>query len=167
MARRNEGHDYFFRSVGDHRTKVRSPSDHPYDCIARMLINYEDHEDYDSTNTHLGTGFLVENYVFVTAGHNILKSKKIAKSVTLQFESNETSYTTITLKGSDFTIRKGFRAGTETDIAWIDLSKHKDEVPKKMLSIDQSTDQFSDDIVNGEKNYTISGKYSRLNVSND
>jgi len=151
-----------FTDVGDNRKSVKDP-DFPMDCIAKMRMDFSDDQ-------YIGTGFLVEKYIFFTAGHNIVdEDTGIATNVTLQFGINGSNPATIEIKvqGKDFTMKKDYSEVSETDMAWIDLSKYRDEfdkLPKKPFSIDGAIDYFSSDIDAEENTHILCGYPGDLQI---
>ena len=126
-----------FSNVEDTRQLVEDTTKYPFEAVAYMTMVMCD-EDGNERDGYSGTGFLCENYRFLTAAHCVrYKSKdesgknclKPAGKVTIRFGNNEAKgYTPdkqIDCKGCNFIVPKEYKIAADgCDIAWIDLQQY-------------------------------------------
>ena len=95
-----------------------------------MIMSY-----YSDPDEYGGTGFLTDDFIFVTAAHNVRdpnNANMVAAKVTLRFgldgDANHTAVKAIQLKGEDFTVPSSYRRPTDwCDVAWLDMKKYVDD----------------------------------------
>lgn len=108
----------------DLRKIVKDPSQYPNIAIAFM-----DMEFLNDLTSYMGTGFLADQYIFITAAHNVYKKKKPARSVEVTFglngQEDMDKHKTFSFTGRDFSIPTNYKQETdEYDIAWINLKDY-------------------------------------------
>ena len=91
---------------------------------------YIESEYFSDKGGYAGTGFLCENYLFITCAHNVRNDfLQPAKTVTITFGLNgEKDYSKkkqIFLEGDDFTVPENYKSKTDyCDIAWVNLKQY-------------------------------------------
>ena len=159
----------------DTRRQITATTDFPHNAVARMIMTF-----FSNASRYGGTGFLTEDYIFITAAHNVRDSNNgnhFANRITLWFgldgDMNRGATKAIELNGQDFTVPSSYQEATDwCDVAWVDLKKYVADklVQNKALSWgvdDLPTDFFhkckipdQHGALNG--NFTICGKYKSI-----
>ena len=113
------------RGVPDTRRLVKDTTKHPFNAVAFIEIKY-----FSDDRGYCGTGFLCENYLFITCAHNVRdNSLQPAKEVTITFgvngEKDYSKKTKIILEGCDFMVPEKYNSKVDyCDIAWVNLKKY-------------------------------------------
>ena len=122
----------------DLRYRVINTKIYPHNAIGRMIVRF-----FSQADKYGGTGFLTDDYVFVTAAHNVRdsdgvkKAEEIAIYFGLDGDVNQDEVKPIQLHGRDFTVPEFYLKATDyCDIAWIDLRKYIAQKSAKKVRLD-------------------------------
>ena len=113
----------------DTRHLITDTSKFPHSAIARIRMKFDD------LKTWVGTGFLTDGYIFITAAHNIRDdNNKNARSLEIRFglngDSNWSKEKVFKLEGKDFNIPQSYKKMNgihPCDIAWINMKQYFDQ----------------------------------------
>ena len=122
----------------DSRYRVIDTKMYPHNAIGRMIVRF-----YSQADKYGGTGFLTDDYIFVTVAHNvrdsdgIKKAEEIAIYFGLDGDVNQDEVKPIQLHGKDFTVPEFYLKPTDyCDIAWIDLKQYVAQKSAKKVKLD-------------------------------
>ena len=115
------------------RYRIMDTTIYPHNAIARMIMKM-----FSKPDLYAGTGFLTDDYIFITAAHNVREDReKSVAEIKIYFaldgDTNWAKGKPIELHGRDFTVPEAYLKSTDfCDIAWIDLKKYiADKTAKK------------------------------------
>ena len=98
----------------DLRYRIIDTKMYPHNAIGRMIVRF-----YSQADKYGGTGFLTDDYVFVTAAHNvrdsdgIKKAEEIAIYFGLDGDVNQHEVKPIQLHGRDFSVPQSYSKPTD------------------------------------------------------
>ena len=130
----------------DSRNKVIDTQMYPHNAIGRMIVRF-----HGQVDEYGGTGFLTDDYIFVTAAHNlrvgdsdgIKDAEEIAIYFGLDADDNRDKVKPIQLHGRDFTVPEFYLKPTDyCDIAWIDLKQYAAHKLAEKLKLNWSIDDL-------------------------
>ena len=160
-----------YTNVEDTRRLVKDTTKYPHNAVAFVESQY-----YSSADEFAATGFLCDDFIFMTAAHNVRNGDgEAAKAVKITFglngEKDYPSKKQIILDGSEFTVPKNYKKKTDhCDIAWINLQNYYDkkvgkgDFPSWNLSDLPESHFYTCSIPEEDgklkKNFRLSGKFS-------
>ena len=155
------------------RYRINDTSSHPHKAIARMIMKF-----FSKPDLFAGTGFLTDDYIFITAAHNVREDRlKNVAEITIYFgldgDTNWDNVKPIRLHGKDFTVPDSYWKPTDfCDIAWIDLRKYAATKSAENITLKWSINDLptaffhkckipdEHGVIKG--NFNICGKYIRI-----
>ena len=132
-----ENAEMVYKDKQDLRRLVKDTNSFPYNVIAFIETEFLSDED-----SFAGTGFLADQYLFITCAHNVRdEDRKAARTVKLLFGLNgPDDYDTkkkLCFHGQDFHVPKKYKSGTDkNDFAFLNLRDYYEEKTKNGITLD-------------------------------